>query len=156
MRRILTFILLFAFVMVTGALCEAQLSISELVTPYAPLQQSVKIAGTSYGTGAVAYGPVGTPLTIYGTNFVSNPTVTFPGPSAGTVLQVEVSSFTPTSFIVNVPGQATTGNVFVTVGGVSSNSLPFVVVNGRYSASCPVGPPAGQLTVSTSSLGRLL
>jgi IPT/TIG domain len=70
-------------------------------------------------------GPVGTSVTIAGSNFGSSQgssTVTFNGTSAGTA-----PSWSATSITVNVPTGATTGNVVVTVGGTASNGVSFTV-----------------------------
>ena len=69
-------------------------------------------------------GPVGTSVTIAGTNFGATQgtsTVTFNG-TAGTP-----TSWSATSIMVPVPSGATTGNVVVTVGGVASNGVSFTV-----------------------------
>src|SRR5215472_15779881 len=58
-------------------------------------------------------GPVGTLVTITGTNFGSSGTVTFNGTTATT------TSWTSTSIATSVPAGAMTGNVVVTVGGVA-------------------------------------
>src|ERR1700680_4727862 len=68
-------------------------------------------------------GPVGTPITITGTNFGSTQgTVTFNGTTASP------SSWNSTTIIVPVPNGATTGNVVVTVSGVASNGVSFTVL----------------------------
>lgn len=72
-----------------------------------------------------ASGPVGTAVTVAGSNFGAtqgSSTVTFNGTSAGTA-----TSWSATSITVNVPTGATTGNVVVTVGGVASNAVSFMV-----------------------------
>ena len=69
-------------------------------------------------------GPVGTPVTITGTNFGStqgSSTVTFNGTAA------TVTSWSASSLVTSVPTGATTGNVVVTVGGVASNGVNFTV-----------------------------
>jgi len=69
-------------------------------------------------------GPVGTPVTITGTNFGAaqgTSTVTFNG-TAGTP-----TAWSATSITVAVPSGATAGNVVVTVGGVASNGVNFTV-----------------------------
>ena len=69
-------------------------------------------------------GPVGTAVTINGTNFGSTQgtsTVTFNGTAA------TVTSWSSSSLSTSVPTGATTGNVVVTVGGVASNGLNFTV-----------------------------
>ena len=70
-------------------------------------------------------GPVGSNLTITGTNFGStkgSSTVTFNGTAATTI-----SSWSATSIATKVPTGATTGNLVVTVNGVASNGYPFTV-----------------------------
>jgi hypothetical protein len=67
-------------------------------------------------------GPVGTPVTITGTNFGATKgtsTVKFNGTTA------TPTSWSATSIVVPVPTGATAGNVVVTVGGVASNGVPF-------------------------------
>jgi len=66
-------------------------------------------------------GPVGTAVTITGTNFGSTGTVTFNGTTATT------TTWTATSIVTSVPSGATTGNVVVKVGGVASNGVNFTV-----------------------------
>jgi sugar lactone lactonase YvrE len=69
-------------------------------------------------------GPVGTSVTISGTNFgvtQGSSTVTFNGTSASP------ASWSSTKIVVPVPAGATTGPVVVTVGGVASNGVTFTV-----------------------------
>ncbi len=69
-------------------------------------------------------GPVGTTVTIAGTNFGATQgtsTVTFKG-TAGAP-----TSWSATSITVRVPSGATTGNVVITAGGVASNGVGFSV-----------------------------
>jgi hypothetical protein len=69
-------------------------------------------------------GPVGTSVTITGTNFGASQgtsTVTFNGTSA------TPTSWSTTSITVPVPTGATTGSVVITVGGVASNGANFSV-----------------------------
>jgi Protein of unknown function (DUF4038)/Putative collagen-binding domain of a collagenase/IPT/TIG domain len=69
-------------------------------------------------------GPVGTPVTIAGTNFGATQgtsTVKFNGTAA------TATSWRTTSIVAPVPAGATTGNVVVTVGGVASNGVLFTV-----------------------------
>src|SRR5437879_6874623 len=68
-------------------------------------------------------GPVGTGVTITGTNFGTTGTVTFNGTTAST------TSWSATSIVASVPSGATTGNVVVTVGGVASNGVNFTVTS---------------------------
>src|SRR5262249_22366745 len=69
-------------------------------------------------------GPVGTSVTITGTNFGATQgtsTVAFNGTTATT------TSWSATSIVVPVPSGATTGSVVVTVGGLASNGPTFTV-----------------------------
>jgi hypothetical protein len=78
----------------------------------------------SITTVAPASGPVDATVTISGTNFGSSQggsTVTFNGTAA------VATNWSATSITVTVPGGATTGNVVVTVGGISSNGVTFTV-----------------------------
>ncbi len=59
--------------------------LGDIEAPYPALQNSVKIAGGSYGPGAVAYGPAGTPLILSGKNFGPIGTVQFIGYKNGAV-----------------------------------------------------------------------
>jgi RHS repeat-associated protein len=67
-------------------------------------------------------GPVGTPITITGTNFGSTGTVTFNGTTASP------SNWNGTTIVVPVPAGATSGNVVVTVNGAASNGVAFTVL----------------------------
>src|SRR5712664_227837 len=70
-------------------------------------------------------GPLGTSVTITGTNFGAtqgSSTVTFNGTAA------TPTSWSATSIVVPVPVGATTGTVIVTVGGLASNALTFTVL----------------------------
>ena len=70
-----------------------------------------------------ASGPVGSTVTITGTNFgATQGTVSFNGTAA------TISSWTATSIAVVVPAGATTGNVSVTVSGVTVNAGAFTVL----------------------------
>src|SRR4029077_14345676 len=80
-------------------------------------------------------GPVGTAVTITGTNFGTAGTVTFNRTAA-----------TPTSWSANrivapVPEGATTGNVVVTVGGVGSNGVSFAVTSSTNVVTTPTFNP---------------
>lgn len=69
-------------------------------------------------------GPVGAPVTIYGSNFGAQQgtgTVKFNG------ITTVVTSWTNTQIMVTVPVGATTGNVVVNAGGASSNGVLFSV-----------------------------
>jgi hypothetical protein len=72
------------------------------------------------------FGPVGTVVTISGTNFGASPgtsTIVFNGVVA------TPTSWSATSITARVPAGATTGTVVVTVGGVASNGVTFAVVS---------------------------
>src|SRR5207302_4752554 len=62
-------------------------------------------------------GPVGTAVTITGTNFGTTGTVTFNGTTAST------TSWSATSIVASVPSGATTRNEEVRVGGGASNGV---------------------------------
>ena len=97
-------------------------------------------------------GPVGTSVTIAGTNLGSQPgnTVTFNGVTA------TPTSWTSTSIVTPVPTGATTGNVIVTVNGVASNGLLFTVgtptpvIN---SLTPNIGPVGTSVTIAGSNFG---
>lgn len=131
--------------------------LSTIEAPYPAVQSPVKIAGASYGAGAVAYGPVGTPLILSGKNFGAMGTVLFPGPQKGTTVAATVTSWSSSILFLKVPAGATTGLVYVSNGAKQSNGLPFIVTQGNYTGSCPAFPPANQLEITTASLpnGRL-
>ena len=70
-------------------------------------------------------GPVGTPVTIYGTSFSTTPsqnTITFNGVAA------TVTSATATQIVTSVPSGATTGSIAITTpSGSATSSAPFTV-----------------------------
>ncbi len=68
-------------------------------------------------------GLAGSTVTIYGTGFCSNPTVTFNGVAATVV------SAAATQIVVTVPSNATTGSVVVTCGSNQSNAGTFTVAS---------------------------
>jgi hypothetical protein len=85
-----------------------------------------------------AFGPVGTSVTINGTNFGSSQgasTISFNGTTA------IPSSWSATSIVAPVPVGASTGTVVVTVGGVASNGVTFTVTV----------PPPGIASLNPSS-----
>ena len=89
-------------------------------------------------------GPGGTPVIIAGTNFGStqgSSTVTFNGAVATPI------SWSATSIEVLVPAGAITGNLVVTVGGLSGNGVNFTVSSGG-SISVYLWPKRGSITLS--------
>ncbi|MBS0571464.1 MAG: IPT/TIG domain-containing protein [Proteobacteria bacterium] len=100
-------------------------------------------------------GPVGTTVTITGTNFDPNPTndmVTFNGTAATT------ASATSTQLVVSVPSGATTGKIKVTIGSRSATSganfTPTVSITGFSPSNGPIGTTVtiqGQGFSSTAS-----
>jgi hypothetical protein len=69
-------------------------------------------------------GPVGTVVTINGTNFGATQgtsTITFKGTTAAP------TSWSATRIVVSIPAGATSGNVVVTVGGLGSPAVPFLI-----------------------------
>ena len=88
-------------------------------------------------------GPVGTLVTVTGTNFGTSQgasTITFNGTVA------TPTSWSPTAIVVSVPLGATTGNVTVTVSGLASNGINFTVTAPASSIS-----RTGSCSAATSS-----
>ena len=132
--------------------------LGSIEAPYTSVQGSVQVAGHIYGAGAVAYGPVGTPLVLSGSDLGDTGTVQFVAYKNG-VVDTNVSPVvaTPTMWTSNmifaaVPAGALTGMVKVQVEGKTSNLLPFIVTTGTYAGTCPAGPTTTQLQIVTSSL----
>jgi hypothetical protein len=97
-------------------------------------------------------GPVGTSVTITGTNFGSAQgasTVSFGGVTA------TPTAWSATSIAAPVPSGASTGNVVVTVGGSASNALPFTVtVPPNITSLSPTSGPVGtSVTIAGSDFG---
>ncbi len=98
--------------------------LSSLSAPYAALQntQAIHLAGNSYVAGQVAYGPVGTPLILSGSNLGGDGAVWFVPYKNGAIdenavsVQATVSLWTPTSLILSVPDGAHSGLLFVATG----------------------------------------
>jgi len=90
-------------------------------------------------------GAVGSSVTITGTNFGASQgttsTVTFNGTTA------TPTSWSATSIMAPVPTGATSGNVVVTVGGVPSNGVSFIVT------TFVIGPSITSLNPSTGAVG---
>lgn len=100
-------------------------------------------------------GPVGTSITMNGTNFGTsqgNSTIKFNGTAA------TPSSWSSTSIVAPVPTGATSGYVVVTVGGVASNNVTFTVTT---TSSAPTitslnptsGPVGSSVTITGTNLG---
>ena len=96
-------------------------------------------------------GPVGTAVTITGTNFggtQGSSAVTFNGTAVTTY-----ASWSNTSIVVNVPAGATTGNVVVTVGTQTSNGVPFTVGPTISSVNPNSGAVGTQVTITGMNFG---
>jgi YD repeat-containing protein len=95
-------------------------------------------------------GPVGSPVTITGTNFGAtqgSSTVTFNGTTA------TPTSWSPTSIAVSVPPGATTGNVVVQASGVNSNGVNFAVTPVISNLSQTSGAVTASVTITGSGFG---
>jgi len=98
-------------------------------------------------------GPVGTSVTITGTNFGSTQgtsTVKFNGTTA------TPTSWSATSIVVPVPSGATTGNVIVTVSSLASNGVSFTVTTSGpsiTSLSPTSGPVGTSVTITGTNFG---
>ena len=93
-------------------------------------------------------GPVGTAVTITGTNFGSTQgtsTVKFNGTTA------TATSWGPISIVAPVPSGATSGNVVVTVAGIASNGVSFTIPD-TTPPSIPTGLTATALSSSQISV----
>ena len=97
---------------------------------------------------APSSGPVGTAVTISGTNFSASE-----GTSAVTVNSTSATptNWSATSIVVPVPAGATTGNVIVTVGGVASVGVTFIVTP-TATARAQVTTPAPESTLTASTV----
>jgi IPT/TIG domain-containing protein len=94
-------------------------------------------------------GPVGTSVTITGTNFGATQgtsTVTFNG------IASKPTSWSPTSIASPVPAGATTGNVVITVGGQASNAVSFTVTAAGLSIT-GLNPTSGTVGTSVTITG---
>lgn len=131
--------------------------LGSIEAPYPALQSQVRIAGGTYGPGAVPYGPAGTPLVLTGSSLGSSGTVQFVAYKNGAVdpsytTDATVTQWNSTMLFLTVPSGATSGLVTVTVEGKASNGLPFIVTPGDYTGSCPAFPAQTQLQITTASL----
>ena len=102
-------------------------------------------------------GPVGTVVTITGTNFGTAGTVTFKRTAA------TPTSWSATRIVAPVPEGATTGNVVVSVDGVASNGVSFTVASSTSAVTTPAFNPgsgtygsAQTVTISSTTSGATL
>ena len=105
---------------------------------------TVTVPAPSITSLSVTSGPVGTPVTITGTNFGATQgtsTVKFSG-TAGVP-----TSWSATSIVVPVPSGSATGSVVVTVGGQASNGIAFSVTT-IGDISVTVTPSLGGATIT--------
>jgi RHS repeat-associated protein len=114
--------------------------------------------GGIYSSGQVAYGAVGTPLLLSGSDFGQGGSVWFvpyknmtKDPNASAV-QAPVSLWSETAITASVPANALTGLVEVIANGVPSNGLPFVVLQGAYAGACRAGQGSNPVQIVTDSL----
>jgi len=101
---------------------------------------------------APAFGPVGTSVTVTGTDFGATQggsTVTFNGTPA------TASSWSAGTLVVSVPGGLPPGvaSVVVTVNGLASSGVPFTVTPGIGSLSPASGPVGTPVTVAGTGFG---
>jgi hypothetical protein len=95
-----------------------------------------------------ASGPVGTSVTITGSNFgVTQGEVTFNGTFS------TPTSWSSTSIIVPVPDGATSGDVIVTVGTLTSNAVDFLVTSTSVPQITAVSPDSGLIGTSVTISG---
>jgi hypothetical protein len=104
-------------------------------------------AAPTVTTLAPSTAAIGASVTITGTNFGSTGTVTFNGKAATT------SSWSATSIVTTVPIGATTGNVIVTVSGVTSNAKTFTVVPAPVISALSITAGAQGAAVSITGTG---
>jgi hypothetical protein len=109
-------------------------------------------AQPSIGSFSQTSGSVGTPITIFGSNFLGTQgtsTVTFNGTSA------TPTSWSANAIEVSVPAGTTTGNVIVTVLGQPSTGVKFTVTGTpTITTLSPTSGPAGTLlTINGSNFG---
>jgi RHS repeat-associated protein len=138
-----------------GPLAAQSPLLGSIEAPFPNLQSQIRMAGQTWASGTVAYGPAGTPLVLSGSDFGSSGTVLFTpyqNGIAGTTVSAPVTLWTPSLLILKVPSGAYPGLVTITSGGKTSNGLPFIVMSGIYSGTCPALPPDVQLQIVTSSL----
>ena len=126
---------------VPTGLLEGPISIVVTVNTLASNTAGFTVTGPQITSLTPNSGPVGTPVTIAGTNFGStqgSSSVKFNSIPATTV-----TTWSNTSIVADVPLGATTGGVAVTVAGISSNSPTFTVTSA--SGGCAAGGNAASL-----------
>jgi RHS repeat-associated protein len=139
----------------SALLCGQTPVLGSVEAPYPALQAPIRIAGHTYGSGVAAYGPIGTPLVLSGSDLGADGAVLFTPYSngvPGAPVQATVKAWDPTVLFVSVPSGASSGLITVTTEGKTSNGLPFLVTPGQYAGSCPAYPPQSQLQITTSGL----
>lgn len=108
--------------------CDGSVCGSTVITVFGP-PSITNLSPTS--------GPVGSLVTVTGTNFGSTQatsTLTFNGTIATTIM-----SWSPSSITTLVPNGATTGNVVVVVDGIASSGLNFAVTSTTSSNTLNIG-----------------
>jgi RHS repeat-associated protein len=106
------------------------------------------ISGLSPSSGAI-----GTTVTISGSNFGATQgisTIAFNGTLVGSVCS---TCWSATSIILTVPAGATTGNVVITVWGLSSNGVGFTVVSNITNLLPPAAAVGGQVVIQGTGFG---
>ena len=134
----------------SSARCSSMLRFSILVLVASTITIGAHAASPTISSLSVSSGPVGTAVTITGTNFGStqgSSTVAFNGTTA------TVTSWGSTSIAVTVPTAATTGNVVVTVSGVASNGKSFTVTPKINSLSPTSGAVGAAVTITGTTFG---
>src|SRR5207247_1884430 len=124
---------------------------SSLLSPYST-QVIYDVPAANIASLTPTSGPSGTVVTITGTSFGATQgtsAVTFNGTTA------TPTSWSATSIVVPVPAGATTGNVVVTVGSLTSNGVSFAVtVPPTVTSLSPVsGPIATAVTITGTGFG---
>jgi uncharacterized repeat protein (TIGR01451 family) len=88
------------------------------------------------GSLSASAGPIGSTVTITGSNFGSAPSVSFAG-TGGARLTAAVSGASASSVTATVPAGATTGNVTVSANGLVSSGVAFTVTTPVLAAVVP-------------------
>ena len=131
-------------------------AVLDKVQPWIMQMVAFRVAGSGGGTSpnitslSPTSGPVGTPVTIIGTNFGAmqgTSTVKFNGTTA------TIGSWNAASIATSVPTGASTGNVVVTVNGVASNGVNFTVSPSIIGLSPTSGPVGTAVTITGTNFG---